>query len=214
MNTLLIATQNYGKVAEILSLLEACELHLELVTPEQLGLKLDVAEDGKTYAENAALKALAFCKASGLVALADDSGVEVNALGGQPGLHSARYSPPVGAEPWQTPPYGGDAQRRAWLLHNLRVFPRPWRAYFRCTVALAHPDGRLAYAEGSCEGEIIPDERGENGFGYDAIFLLPELGLTMAELSMAQKNQYSHRARAVWAAVPVLRAWSGAQKTA
>lgn len=213
MTPLLIATQNPGKVAEILSLLEDSGLHLELVTPAQLGLVLDVLEDGQTYAENAARKALAFCKASGLIALADDSGLEVDALGGRPGLHSARFSPPVVAEPWQTPPPGGDAQRRAWLLHNLRPFPRPWTACFRCTVALAHPDGRLEFAEGRCPGEIIPDERGANGFGYDPIFLLPELGLTMAELSMAQKNRLSHRARAVQAAAPILRAWSGTEKT-
>ena len=213
MTPILIATQNLGKVAEILSLLEECDLHLELITPDQLGLKLDVVEDGQTYGENAARKALAFCRASGLIALADDSGLEVDALGGQPGLHSARFSPPLGAEPWKTPPPGGDAKRRAWLLYNLRLLPRPWTASFHSTVALAHPDGRLEFAEGRCPGEIIPEERGQNGFGYDAIFLLPELGLTMAEMSMAQKNQLSHRARAVWAAAPILRAWIQAQKT-
>jgi XTP/dITP diphosphohydrolase len=207
IKSLLIATQNQGKVREIRSLLEESGLHLNLITPAQIALNLDVLEDGLTYQENAARKAVAFCQASGLVSLADDSGLEVDALDGRPGLHSARYSPPVGGEPWDTPPVGGDARRRSWLLHNLHDYPRPWTASFHCTVALASPDGWVRFAEGCCPGEIIPEERGAGGFGYDPIFLLTELGLTMAELSMEQKNHLSHRARAVRAAVPLLRRW-------
>ena len=171
---------------------------VELVLPQQLGITLEVQETGQTYQENAALKALAFCRLSGLVTLADDSGLEVDALGGAPGLHSARYSPLPGAS---------DVDRRALLLRNLHDSPRPWLSRFRCVVALAAPGSeppRLEFYEGVCPGEIIPDERGSNGFGYDPIFLLAELGKTMAELTTAEKNQLSHRARAVRAALPGL----------
>ena len=193
MFKLLIATNNPGKMVEIQALLG--ERELELVTPAQLGIALEVAEDGKTYAENALLKGRAFAGVSGLVTLADDSGLEVEALGGQPGLHSARYVDRLGAT---------DADRRRQLLERLRGQPRPWHARFRCWVALVAPDGEAQLAEGICEGEIMPEERGQNGFGYDPIFLLPELGKSMAELNLAEKNQLSHRARAVKAALPLL----------
>ena len=169
-----------------------------LVLPHQLGIEQEVQETGQTYHENAALKALAFCRLSGLVTLADDSGLEVDALGGAPGLHSARYSPL---------PAASDADRRALLLRNLQGLPRPWLARFRCVVALAAPGSeppRLEFYAGVCPGEIIPNERGSNGFGYDPIFLLSELSKTMAELTTAEKNQLSHRARAVRAALPGL----------
>ena len=192
---LLIATNNRGKVRELRELLRG--LPLELVTPQEMGLELEVEEDGQTYAENASKKALAFARASGLLSLADDSGLEVEALGGAPGLHSARYSPKPGA---------GDAERRALLLQTLKDsgVPRPWRAEFHATIAVATPKGEVRLAEGRCPGEIIPEERGTGGFGYDPIFLLPELGLTMSELAMEQKNRLSHRARAVLAARPAL----------
>ncbi len=191
MRKLLLASTNPGKLIEIQDLLPG----FELLLPRDLGLKLSVAETGGTYAENAALKARAYCQASGLPALADDSGLEVDCLGGAPGLHSARYAARPGAS---------DADRRVLLLRNLDGCPRPWLAHFHCTVAIAVPDGRLFFADGDCPGEIIPVERGNNGFGYDPIFLLPVLGLTMAELSRTQKNQLSHRARAVKAALPAL----------
>lgn len=193
MTKLLIATQNPGKLREIWEIIS--NLGLTLVTPADLGLKLEVVEDGQTYAENAAKKALAYARASGLPALGDDSGLEVNALGGAPGIHSARYSPKVGAS---------DADRRALLLHNLAARPRPWLARFYAVIALATPDGKVELASGECHGEIIPDERGSNGFGYDPIFFLPELGKTMAELDEAHKNQISHRARALQNARPFL----------
>jgi XTP/dITP diphosphohydrolase len=192
MNQLLLASTNPGKLLEIQDLLPG----FELLLPQDVGLTLTVEETGSTYAENAALKARAYNQASGLPALADDSGLEVDCLNGAPGLHSARYAARPGA---------GDADRRALLLHNLAGCPRPWPAHFHCTVAIAVPGGGVFFAEGDCPGEIIPEERGHNGFGYDPIFLLPELGLTMAELSRAQKNQLSHRARAVKAALPILR---------
>ncbi len=193
MLKLLIATNNTGKMAEIRALLDG--LDLELFTPAQLGIGLNVREDGQTYLENVLLKGKAFASACGLLTLADDSGLEIDALGGLPGLHSARFVDRPGAT---------DADRRRKALESLRVYPRPWRARFRCWVAVVTPDGRAQMSEGLCEGEIIPQERGHNGFGYDPIFLLPDLGKTMAELSMAEKNRLSHRARAVLAALPLI----------
>lgn len=198
MTDLLIATTNPGKVVELQDLLEG--LPLRLLLPADLGIHLEVAETGDTYAENAALKAQAYCSASGILTLADDSGLEVLALDGAPGLHSARYSPRPGAK---------DADRRALLLQNLSGQPQPWLARFRCVVAVAAPGQPLQFAEGECRGEILPGERGSNGFGYDPIFYLAGLGRTMAELTRAEKNTLSHRARAVQAALPILRKWIG-----
>ena len=195
MPRLLIATGNPGKLLEIQTLLD--DIHIELISPDMVGVALNVEENGDTYEENAALKARAFAHLSGLVTLADDSGLEVDVLNGLPGIHSARFSPI---------PNATDADRRAHLLNMLRVHPRPWKSHFHCTVAIATPQKRIYYAQGNCAGEIIADERGTNGFGYDPIFLLPEIGLTMAELTMEQKNRLSHRARAVKAALPILHA--------
>ena len=194
MNKLLIATNNKGKVLEFQELLK--NTGIEFVTPAQINLNLDVEEDGSTYQENAGKKATAFAQASGLISLADDSGLEVNALGGAPGLYSARYSPKPGAT---------DSDRRAFLLENLKDKPRPWTAHFHATIAVAQPNGMIEFMEGNCHGEIIPEERGTGGFGYDAIFFMPELGKTMAELDMDEKNRLSHRARAVFAAMPILK---------
>jgi XTP/dITP diphosphohydrolase len=209
---LLIATNNNGKLIEFQELLTG--LPCELVTPAQIGLDLDVVEDGRTYAENAAKKARAFAQASGLIALADDSGLEVDALGGAPGLYSARYGSTDGNKL-------SDAARRHYLLAQLRTHPQPWTAHFTATIAIAIPNVTLSDSEGSllqqaqtlplrenapikvtltegiCPGVIIPAERGTGGFGYDPIFLLPELDQTLAELSMDKKNRLSHRARAV-----------------
>ena len=185
-NKLLIATSNKGKTAEITALLaEFAEI---LCTPIELDLSLSVAETGSTYKENALLKARAFCQASGHPTLADDTGLEVDALGGAPGLYSARFSPRKDAT---------DADRRKLLLEKLARFPRPWTARFTCTAALVFPDGRIFTSVGQCEGEIIPQERGDHGFGYDRIFLCKEPGLTMAELKMDEKNRISHRAKAI-----------------
>ena len=191
---LLLATNNRGKVAEMQALLEI--LPIELVTPHSIGLELDIPENGDTYAANAAVKAEAFARASGLVSLADDSGLEVDALDGRPGLHSHRFAP----EPDAT-----DADRRRHLLRNLTGKPHPWTARFRATVAVAAPGQETRLAIGTCEGEIIPEERGSNGFGYDPLFLVPKFGRTMAELTMNEKNRLSHRARAVKNAIPILK---------
>jgi XTP/dITP diphosphohydrolase len=194
MHKLLIATNNPGKVIELQDLLK--DTGVQLITPAEINLTLEVEESGKTYAENAGLKAVAFAQASGFFALADDSGLEVDALDGAPGLYSARYSPTPGAT---------DADRRAFLLHNLKDKPRPWKAHFHATIAIAKPNDELHFSEGDCHGEIIPEERGTGGFGYDPIFFFPELGYTMAELDMEQKNRLSHRARAVINAKPILK---------
>ncbi len=196
LKKLLIATNNKGKVKELQDLLK--DTGIELVTPADINLILEVEEDGKNYSENAGKKAIAFAAASGLVSLADDSGLEVDALGGAPGLYSARYAPHGEKE-------GGDADRRAFLLQNLQDKPRPWKAHFHATIAIATPSAEVEFAEGNCFGEIIPEERGNNGFGYDPVFLFPELNQTMAELDMARKNRLSHRALAVMNAMPILK---------
>jgi len=193
MHKILLASRNEGKLREIQALLS--DLDFELVLPVQMGLDLHVKEDGNTYAENAALKAQAFAQASGLLTLADDTGLEVAALGGKPGLYSARFAPQPGAT---------NADRRAYLLEQLEPHPRPWSAQFRCVVALSAPNGDTRFVEGICPGEIIPEERGQHGFGYDPIFLITSIGRTMAELAMNEKNHLSHRSRAVHAARPHL----------
>jgi XTP/dITP diphosphohydrolase len=198
MNKLLIATNNKGKVEELQDLLK--DSGIEFVTPAQINLKLDVVEDGLTYQKNAKKKALAFAQASGLISLADDSGLEVDALDGAPGLYSARYSPKPGAN---------DKDRRDFLLQNLADKPRPWTAHFHATIAIATPAGEIEFAEGNCCGEIIPEERGTGGFGYDPVFLMEGLGRTMAELEMDEKNRLSHRARAVMNAMPILKKMFG-----
>jgi XTP/dITP diphosphohydrolase len=192
---LLIATNNKGKVGELQALLK--DIRIELITPSEINLDLDVIEDGSTYAENASKKAIAFAQASGLISVADDSGLEVDALNGAPGLYSARYGSTNGEKL-------SDADRRKYLLQKLQAKPRPWTARFHATIAIAIPNGKTYLAEGFCEGEVIPEERGTGGFGYDPIFLLREQGKTMAELSMDEKNRLSHRARAVMKAKPVL----------
>jgi len=210
MNKLLIATNNKGKVEELQDLLK--DIGIELITPSQIDLELDVIEDGNTYEENASKKALAFTRASRLVSLADDSGLEVDALDGAPGSYSARYSPK---------PDANDRDRRVYLLENLQDKPRPWAARFHATIAIAIPEELWSQAarrlksqeqvpalqifEGFCEGEIIPEERGTGGFGYDPIFLLSDLGKTMAELSVEEKNRLSHRAQAVINAKGILK---------
>jgi XTP/dITP diphosphohydrolase len=193
MSKLLIASNNQGKLLEIKALL--ADMDVELLTPVQLHINIEVDEVGKTYAENAALKGRAFARASGLLTLADDTGLEVDALNGLPGLRSARFAPQSDAT---------DADRRAYLLARLQGMPRPWLARFRCTVAIVSPSGKARFTEGVCEGEITPVERGRHGFGYDPIFMISGLKRTMAELSMDEKNRLSHRARAVRAARPIL----------
>ena len=193
MIKLLLASQNPGKLRELQAILQ--DLPIQLITPAEVGIQLHVEETGSTYAENAALKSEAYAKKSGLIALADDSGLEVDALNGAPGLYSARYAPA---------PNATDGDRRAYLLQNLLPHPRPWTARFRATIAITLPGGKTHFAEGACEGEIIPEERGNGGFGYDPIFYIPETGFTMAELDEEKKNRISHRARALENAKEIL----------
>ena len=191
---LLIATNNQGKLKEIRAILGS--LKLVLLSPAELGLNLDVVEDGQTYAENASKKALAFFQASGLTSLADDSGLEVDALDGRPGVHTARY--------------GGEElnarQRYEYLLSNLNGVPSEERsARFHCVVALARPEGVVATADGLLEGHIALAPSGDGGFGYDPVFYIDEQACTMAQLPAEVKNRISHRARAVTAIKPRLR---------
>jgi len=196
MRQLLLATNNKDKIIEIQALL--AEMDIRLITPADLGVDIHVEEDADSYAENAAHKARAFGKATGLASLADDSGLEVDVLGGLPGIRSHRFAPI---------PRATDADRRSYLLQRLNGAPRPWKAHFHCTVAIYIPSVNIHLAEGNCFGEIIPEERGSHGFGYDPIFFLPELGLTMAELSLEQKNRVSHRALAIQSAYPIFQQW-------
>jgi XTP/dITP diphosphohydrolase len=193
MEKLLIATNNAGKIREFQALLQS--LHCLLVKPSDIGLKLEVAENGDTYEANARLKAEAFCRASGLLTLADDSGLEVDALCGEPGIRSSRYAGP-GAQ---------DHNKVDYLLSRLKDVPSERRtARFRCMIAIAVPDGRLLLCQDTCEGCITSEPRGQAGFGYDPVFLFPDLGLTMAELPEETKNQLSHRGRAARAAILLL----------
>jgi XTP/dITP diphosphohydrolase len=191
---LLIATTNKGKLEEISDLLKA--LPCKLVTPDDIHMDIEVEENGSSYIENARLKALEYCQASQMPTIADDTGLEVAALHGQPGLYSARFTGSHNAS---------DQERRQYLLAKLTKHPRPWDARFVCAVVLAFPSGKIFSYENSCEGEIIPEERGSQGFGYDPIFLFPQLGLTMAELSLDEKNRISHRAKAIRGIIPVLK---------
>lgn len=193
---LLIATGNPGKVAEFQGLLGAAGW--DIWTPADIGLALEVAETGETFRENAVIKARAFAAASGLLSLADDSGLEVDALGGAPGVRSARWVP------------GSDGDRVAALLAALAgLEPGRRGARFRAVLALAWPDGRLLTAEGQVAGRISHRARGTGGFGYDPVFLVEDGGLdgrrTMAELDPALKAAISHRARALRALLDASR---------
>ena len=191
---LLLATTNKGKIGELSALLAG--LPLQLLTPQEVSPDTRVEENGRTYLENALLKAFAYQAATGLAVLADDTGLEVDALDGAPGLHSARFSPLPGAT---------DADRRALLLAHLAGKPRPWLARFQCVVVVLLPGAEPQVSYGSVEGEIIGEERGEQGFGYDRLFWIPAAGKTMAELGLEGKNRFSHRAAAVKNAIPYLR---------
>ena len=182
---LLIASTNTGKIEELNTLFSIKDL--DLCTLNDLSISIHVEETGKSYSENACIKAHAYCQASGLPTLADDTGLEVEALGGAPGLFSARFSPK---------PNATDADRRALLLSKLHDFPQPWTARFVCAMALVLPDGRIFESFGDCPGTIIKAERGDHGFGYDRLFLCKEAHNTMAELQLEEKNCISHRAHA------------------
>ena len=182
---LVLASKNRHKLAEMQTILG--ELGLEVVLESEVGVDVDVEETGTTFEENALLKAKAVMEASGMAAIADDSGLEVDALHGAPGVYSDRY--------------GGkdsDAARTALLLENMRDVPQEKRtARFVSAIACALPDGRVVTARGVCEGTVLFETRGDNGFGYDPVFFVPELGMTFAEADGARKNAVSHRGNAL-----------------
>jgi XTP/dITP diphosphohydrolase len=182
---LLLATNNPGKADEYRALLAG--LDFSLVTLHESGITMVVAETGQTMEENARLKATIYAAESGMLALADDSGLEVDALGGEPGHRSARYA---GED-------ASDADRVKYLLSRLAGVPSESRsARFRCVIAVSTPAGVTSISVGVCEGTIALEARGSHGFGYDPIFFLPGLGKTMAELTPEEKDRISHRAQA------------------
>jgi len=194
MIKLLIATNNPGKVREYEALLRG--LPLTLTCPAQEWIDIRVEETGSTFAENARLKAVAYARASGLLTLADDSGLEVDALGGEPGPRSARYAGP------------GASDENRYLLLLSRLEGVPWErrtARFRCVIAVATPQGEVRTAEGTCDGIIAFEPKGKHGFGYDPVFYVLEHGQTMAELGPEVKNRISHRARAAEGARRILQ---------
>ncbi len=194
MPKLLLATNNKGKVREYKHMLQ--DLPFELVSLAELGINTEVDESGESLEENARLKATTLARESQLLTLADDSGLEVDVLGGEPGRLSARYAG-EGAS---------DEDRINYLLARLKDVPEKKRsARFRCVIALAQPDGEVELCQGECRGVIALEPRGEEGFGYDPIFYLPQLGKTMAELSLEEKNKVSHRGRAAREVIKLLR---------
>ena len=192
---LVLASKNPHKLVEMQTILG--QLGLEVVLESEVGVDVDVEETGTTFEENALLKAKAVMEASGMAAIADDSGLVVDALNGAPGVYSARY--------------GGknsDAARTAFLLENMAHVPEEKRtARFVSAIACALPDGRVVQAVGTCEGTILFETRGDNGFGYDLVFYVPQLGKTFAEADGAQKNAISHRGNAL---NQFLQAWKEA----
>jgi XTP/dITP diphosphohydrolase len=200
---LVLATRNPGKVREIAAIYAG--LAADIVGLEEWRAVGPLPEEGRTYAENAASKALTVARATGHPALADDSGVEIDALGGAPGIHSARF---LGE-------HASDAERNAAVLERLAGVPASGRtARYRAVAAIATPDGRVRTFEGVCEGAIAAQPRGRGGFGYDPIFEIAGDGRTMAEVPLEVKNQISHRARALRAARPAVERVLGLTRTA
>jgi len=195
---IVIATRNTGKLREFQTLLQA--LPCEVRSLRDLAIDEEFEETGRTFAENARIKALGYSRLTHFPVLADDSGLEVDALGGRPGIHSARYAGP-GAS---------DADRIDKLLGELEFSGGGFNAYFVCALALAQNGELLRESKGMCSGIITREPRGEHGFGYDPIFLFPALGKTFAELNELEKNRYSHRARAVAAMLEFLQDSCGA----
>lgn len=182
---LLLGTRNPGKARELAVLLQG--VPFTITTPQEEGIGLEVEETGSTFEENATLKAKAFAEASGLPTLADDSGLEVDALGGEPGVLSARYAGPNAS----------DQERVQYLLSKMQRIQWNGRgARFRSVIALAGMSGQIHLFEGVCEGVVALEPKGEDGFGYDPIFYLPALGKHIAELSLEKKNLISHRGKA------------------
>jgi XTP/dITP diphosphohydrolase len=202
---IVVATTNPHKLGELREIL--ADLPIELVSPVEMNLRVAVEETGATFAENAILKALAYAEAAGLPALADDSGLEIDALGGEPGIYSARWAGDGVSYP----------ERFRILEERLTGVPDERRtARYRCAVAIAEPAPRGLFdvTEGAVEGRISREARGSGGFGYDPIFCVPEEGRTFGEMSAAEKHRMSHRARAAAAARPALVRLAGVVQTA
>jgi XTP/dITP diphosphohydrolase len=194
MPTLLLATSNPGKIREYRFLLDG--LGYQITTLAEEGITKVVTESGNSYEQNARSKAGAYAKFSQLIALADDSGLEVDALNGDPGVKSARFAGKAATDP----------ERVSLLLARLNRVPWEQRtAHFKCIIAIATPEGQSEMCYGECHGMIALEPKGENGFGYDPVFFLPELGNTMAELPLEMKNRISHRALASQKARQVLK---------
>ncbi|MBE6960028.1 MAG: RdgB/HAM1 family non-canonical purine NTP pyrophosphatase [Ruminococcaceae bacterium] len=182
-----LASKNKHKLEEISKITE--KFGIDLILQSELGIDLDVEETGTTFEENSFIKAEAVMKATGLPALADDSGIAVDALGGEPGIYSARYGFDDSLDDWG---------RLLLLLKNTEHVPDGQRqAKFVCVITLVTPEGQTVQARGEIHGELLREARGENGFGYDPIFFYPPLGKTTAELSPEEKNSVSHRGNAL-----------------
>ena len=182
-----LASKNKHKLVEISKITK--KFGFELVLQSELGVDIDVEETGTTFEENSLLKAEAVMKATGLPALADDSGIAVDALNGEPGIYSARYGFDESLDDWG---------RLLLLLKNTEHVPDGQRqAQFVCVITMVTPEGQVVQARGEIHGELTREAKGENGFGYDPIFYYPPLGKTTAELSSEEKNQVSHRANAL-----------------
>lgn len=191
---ILLATQNQGKVKELQEML--ADTQIDVLSLRDIENWEDVEETGSTFAENASLKARAAAERTGYIALADDSGLEVDALDGAPGVYSARYA----GEPKD------DERNNDKLLKALEKVPDEERtARFRCALVIATPDGKEYLTEGTVEGQISRVRRGKDGFGYDPLFFMPDFGRTMAELTLTQKNKVSHRSQAFQKAIPILK---------
>jgi len=187
---LVVATGNQGKVREVIAMLEGLPFEVESLA-DYPGVP-DVEETGCTFAENACIKAIAYAQYTGQLVLADDSGLEVDALDGAPGVFSSRFAP-------------DDKSRNSKLLGMMRDVPEAERtARFRCAIAICEPNKIPITVDGTIEGMIFHETRGSNGFGYDPILYIPELNKTMAELSQEQKNQISHRGQALRKAIKLL----------
>ena len=194
MPKLLLATTNPGKINEYRFLLDG--IGYQVVTLAEQGIATMATESGNSYEQNARLKAAACTKLSQLITLADDSGLEVDALGGEPGIHSARFAGKIAT----------DADKVKILLAKLASIPWEERtAHFKCVIAIVTPEGKVELCYGECHGIIAFEAKGRNGFGYDPVFYLPEMGKTMAELPMEIKNQISHRGQAARKARQVLQ---------
>ena len=186
METIIFATGNAGKMKEIREIL--ADFDAEILSMKEAGIDIDIVEDGETFEENAVIKAEAICRLTGKITLADDSGLEIDYLNKEPGVYSARY---MGYDTSYT-------EKNMNLIERLEGVPDEERtARFVCAVAAAFPDGETKVVRGTIEGRIGYEEAGENGFGYDPIFYVPEYGKTTAQLSPEEKNAISHRGNAL-----------------